>query len=65
VNIDLLEKRENQINCDCNQHADLTNYTLTDIDVKNSIMIRRVQIKGKSYLAILYDQIALSAPELE
>jgi hypothetical protein len=44
VNIDLLDKRENQINCDCNQHADLTNYTLTDIDVKNSIMIRRVRI---------------------
>lgn len=57
-------KKANCIDCDCIYHAEITNYLIHDIDAKNAIKMRRIRVDGKSYLAILYDQVILDDAEL-
>ena len=63
INVDIIDKRPSHIDCDCSFHVEITNFVITDIEVKNAIRTRRVRIKRKSYLGILYDQQILDAPE--
>jgi len=55
INVDVVEKKASDIDCDCMFHVEINNFIITDIEVKNAIRTRRVRIEGKSYLAILYD----------
>jgi hypothetical protein len=60
----VVEKKQNQIDCDCRQHVEITNFIITDIDVKNAIKMKRIRMfDGQSFLAILYDQVILDAAE--
>lgn len=63
VNVDIIEKKASHIDCDCRWHAEITNFNITDIEAKDAIRTRRVRIEGKSYLAILYDQVILDSAE--
>lgn len=63
VNIDIVEKKASHIDCDCGMHVEINNFNITDIEAKDAIRTRRVRIEGKSYLAILYDQLIIDAAE--
>lgn len=63
INVDVAEKNASHIDCDCRLHVEITNFNITDIEVKDAIKTRRVRIEGKSYLGILYDQLILDAAE--
>jgi hypothetical protein len=43
------------IECDCKEHVEITNFTITEIETKNAICMKRIVKEDKSYLAIMYD----------